>query len=199
MTEKYKKISALAQETSKNIARNGETWCEYLNTAARLYKYTFKEQMLIFAQRPGATACADIGDSFDSKYKLSLKGALTHELKMGGDIQGNLIRLNNALDAMEEKLNREVETLKDTENQLEIAKIEVEKPFPQEAELGEKTGRLIELNALLNVNEKAMDERGKHTIMNRLEKLKVQNEKNNMRMESGEEKNNGRLGTDRGL
>lgn len=61
MTEKYKKISELAQETSKNIARNGETWCDYLNTAARLYKYTFKEQMLIFAQRPGATACADMG------------------------------------------------------------------------------------------------------------------------------------------
>ena len=58
--EKYKLISALAEETAKEVVRNEENWRRYLNTASRLYKYPFKEQLLIYAQRPDATACASI-------------------------------------------------------------------------------------------------------------------------------------------
>ena len=57
---KYKVISALAEETAKEVVRNEESWRRYLNTASRLYKYPFKEQLLIYAQRPDATACASI-------------------------------------------------------------------------------------------------------------------------------------------
>ena len=57
---KYKLISALAEETAKEVVRNEESWRRYLNTASRLYKYPFKEQLLIYAQRPDATACASI-------------------------------------------------------------------------------------------------------------------------------------------
>ena len=57
---KYKLISALAEETAKEVVRNEESWRRYLNTASRLYKYPFKEQLLIYAQRPEATACASI-------------------------------------------------------------------------------------------------------------------------------------------
>ena len=57
---KYKLISALAEETAKEVVRNEENWRRYLNTASRLYKYPFKEQLLIYAQRPEATACASI-------------------------------------------------------------------------------------------------------------------------------------------
>ena len=57
---KYKLISALAEETAKEVVRNEENWRRYLNTASRLYKYPFKEQLLIYAQRPDATACASI-------------------------------------------------------------------------------------------------------------------------------------------
>ena len=53
-------ISALAEETAKEVVRNEESWRRYLNTASRLYKYPFKEQLLIYAQRPDATACASI-------------------------------------------------------------------------------------------------------------------------------------------
>ena len=56
---KYKLISALAEETAKEVVRNEESWRRYLNTASRLYKYPFKEQLLIYAQRPDATACAE--------------------------------------------------------------------------------------------------------------------------------------------
>ena len=57
---KYKLISALAEETAKEVVRNEENWRRYLNTASGLYKYSFKEQLLIYAQRPDATACASI-------------------------------------------------------------------------------------------------------------------------------------------
>ena len=57
---KYDFISILAQETAKEIVRNRNAWMQYLTTAARLYKYPFREQILIYAQRPDATACAPI-------------------------------------------------------------------------------------------------------------------------------------------
>ena len=57
---KYDFISILAQETAKEIVRNRNAWMQYLTTAARLYKYPFREQLLIYAQRPDATACASI-------------------------------------------------------------------------------------------------------------------------------------------
>ena len=60
MVTKYQMISCLAEDTAKEIAKNGQEWTRYLTTAARLYKYPFNEQILIFAQRPDATACASI-------------------------------------------------------------------------------------------------------------------------------------------
>jgi len=60
MMTRYQEISALAEYTSRQVARNGQEWTKYLDTAARLYKYPFHEQLLIYAQRPQATACASI-------------------------------------------------------------------------------------------------------------------------------------------
>ena len=60
MVTKYQMISYLAEDTAKEIAKNGQEWTRYLTTAARLYKYPFNEQILIFAQRPDATACAEL-------------------------------------------------------------------------------------------------------------------------------------------
>ena len=60
MANKYELISKLAEETAKEVVKNGETWKRYLDTAARIYKYPFQEQLLIYAQRPDATACASI-------------------------------------------------------------------------------------------------------------------------------------------
>ena len=57
---KYDLISILSAETSREVTRNEESWKKYLNTASRLYKYPFKDQLLIYAQRPDATACASI-------------------------------------------------------------------------------------------------------------------------------------------
>ena len=344
---KYKLISALAEETAKEVVRNEENWRRYLNTASRLYKYPFKEQLLIYAQRPEATACASIEiwnekmhcwvnkgakgialidedifsglkyvfdisdvhkarrigqfpnlwemreehmesvisrlektygdtdreagfvgrireiagriaedcykelasdmeylkegsfleeldelnvevriretlegyrtdiqtytahkpvdkdvfsmkignrtytdkkeagaalidmcrsakqpnmavtigeyqgfkmsvsfDSFFSKFTVSLKGSLSHEVEIGADPLGNLQRLSNALEGMTGKMADVEQKLSNVEHQLETAKVEVTKPFAQEQELAEKLERLAELNALLNMDEK---------------------------------------------
>lgn len=60
MARKYEIISKLAEETAKEVVKNETAWKRYLTTAARIYKYPFQEQLLIYAQRPDATACASI-------------------------------------------------------------------------------------------------------------------------------------------
>mgnify|MGYP003305923998 CR=1 FL=1 len=93
-------------------------------------------------------------DSFSSKFTIALKGQLSHEVEIGADPLGNLQRLSNALEAMNRRMGIVEEKLANVEHQLETAKVEVTKPFPQEAELSEKLERLAELNALLNMDEK---------------------------------------------
>ena len=58
VSKKYHEISLLAGETARQVSKNGEEWAKYLTTAARLYRYPFDDQMLIYAQRPDASACA---------------------------------------------------------------------------------------------------------------------------------------------
>jgi len=58
--DKYTNILSLASSTLKKISSNKEEWTNYLKTSSRLYKYPFDEQLLIYAQRPNATACASI-------------------------------------------------------------------------------------------------------------------------------------------
>ena len=60
MNPKFERIKQLADDAAKQVSRNKDEWTRYLKTAARLYKYPFSEQLLIYAQRPDATACASI-------------------------------------------------------------------------------------------------------------------------------------------
>ena len=93
-------------------------------------------------------------DSFFSKFTISLKGSLSHEVEIGADPLGNLQRLSNALEGMTGKMADVEQKLSNVEHQLETAKVEVTKPFAQEQELAEKLERLAELNVLLNMDEK---------------------------------------------
>ena len=61
MPSKTEKYLALACKTADSFSRQWEHWAEFLITAARLYKYPFADQLMIYAQRPDATACADFG------------------------------------------------------------------------------------------------------------------------------------------
>ncbi|WP_442900640.1 DEAD/DEAH box helicase family protein, partial [Gemmiger sp.] len=61
MAQKWQTISELAAETSRKVTHSPEEWCRFLTTAARFYKaYDFDDQLLIYAQKPNATACADM-------------------------------------------------------------------------------------------------------------------------------------------
>ena len=59
MPSKTEEYLALAQRTANGLTRYWESWTDYLTTASRLYKYPFADQLMIYAQRPDATACAE--------------------------------------------------------------------------------------------------------------------------------------------
>ena len=116
----------------------------------------------------GINASADVGkylgfklnvtfDSFNNKFVMNVKGAMSHPVEVGSDPLGNITRINNVLEAMPAQLEEAQTKLSNVEHQLETAKAEVDKPFQQEAELSEKLERLAELNALLNMDEKGDD------------------------------------------
>ena len=89
------------------------------------------------------------------KHVLTLKGALEHHVELGADARGNLRRIENALTALDKKLGALNTRLADLQRQVENAREELEKPFPQENELREKSARLVELNAELDMENNA--------------------------------------------
>ena len=116
----------------------------------------------------GINASADVGeylgfklnvtfDSFNNKFVMNVKGAMSHPMEVGSDPLGNITRINNVLEAMPSQLEEAQMKLSNVKHQLETAKAEVDKPFSQEAELAEKLERLAELNSLLNMDEKGDD------------------------------------------
>ena len=92
------------------------------------------------------------------KHGLTLKGAAGHHVELGADALGNIMRVENAIAGMNRQLEKSRARLEDLERQTENARAELEKPFPQEAELAEKSARLIELNAELDMENNAPPE-----------------------------------------
>ena len=89
------------------------------------------------------------------KHVLTLKGRLEHHVELGADARGNISRIENALTALDKKLGALNTRLADLQRQVENAREELEKPFPQEDELREKSARLVELNAELDMENTA--------------------------------------------
>ena len=89
------------------------------------------------------------------KHVLTLKGRLSYELELGEDPRGNLTRIDNGLKKLSEHLADDETRLAGLRHQLESAKAELGKPFLQEEELKQKSARLAELDALLNIGSKA--------------------------------------------
>ena len=88
------------------------------------------------------------------EYKVRLKGELGYPVTLGTDTFGNITRLDNALEGLPKRLEMNEMELDNIKKQFETAKVDVERPFPQEEELKTKTDRLNELNALLNVDKR---------------------------------------------
>ena len=97
-------------------------------------------------------------EDFGKNYYLTLHGEMSHRVQLGSVARGNLIRIENQLSAIPQRLNGVEVVLQNVYAQLEAAKAEMGKPFPQEAELQEKSARLAELNAVLNIDGKTETE-----------------------------------------
>ena len=93
-------------------------------------------------------------DSFQKQFYVSLKNELSHKVELGTDVFGNIQRIDNAIDGLEKRLEISKEELANTNTQFETAKAEAKRPFPQEAELQEKTKRLAAVEVLLKMDKK---------------------------------------------
>ena len=97
-------------------------------------------------------------DSFRHEFDVVLKGAMSHRVTLGTDARGNITRLDNALSAASDRLEKAREQLVNLQNQQEATRAELGKPFPQEAELAQKSARLAALDAELNMDGKSATE-----------------------------------------
>ena len=97
-------------------------------------------------------------DTFRNEHQAVLKGKLKYPVSLGSDPHGNIVRLDNALNAFADRITAAENELDTLKQQQTAAQVEVEKPFPQEEELAQKSARLAELNAQLDVDEKQHDE-----------------------------------------
>ena len=91
-------------------------------------------------------------DSFKNEHQAILRAELSYPVSLGDDARGNITRLDNAIDNFADRIADAENALQNLEQQKQAAEVEVEKPFPQEEELAEKSARLAELNALLNID-----------------------------------------------
>ena len=116
-------------------------------------------------------------ENFGKDFVLTLKGRMSHRVELGKDARGNLVRIDNALAQMPERYKTVQGRLENVQAQLATAKAELGKPFPQEAELKEKSARLAELNAELNIDDRTpMEQAAENVVAKRpsvLGKLKV--------------------------
>ena len=129
--------------------------------------YTDKEEagkaILLACKNVKAKDSIDIGsykgfdmslsyDSFTQEFHLDLQREMTYTITLGTSETGNILRIDNALDSIEKRLENSKEQLATLNEQLETAKSELGKPFPQEEELQSKLARLAELNAILDID-----------------------------------------------
>lgn len=107
------------------------------------------------SQEPVEIGCY-LGFSMSVKFggfshKVILQGAVSYQIELGSDIYGNITRINNALGKMEDQLHFHETKLTNLQQQMDAAKAEINKPFQYEAELAQKSARLAELDAQLNI------------------------------------------------
>ena len=116
-------------------------------------------------------------ENFGKDFILTLKGKMSHRVELGKDARGNLVRIDNALAQMPERYKTVQGRFENVQAQLATAKAELGKTFPQEAELKEKSARLAELNAELNIDDRTpMEQAAENVVAKRpsvLDKLKA--------------------------
>lgn len=166
LQEKVQALEDDMKQLENNTIPNGDGFSKMI---IKGIEYTEKEQ----AGKAILEACKtktnpdleDIGEyrgfrlelgfnSVEREFTMTMKNKYSHNIMLGSDVYGNITRINNALEAIKDKIPDEKLRIEDIEKQLENSKIEMQKPFPQEDLLNEKMKRLEELNILLKLDEK---------------------------------------------
>ncbi len=133
MPNKYQLINVLANDTLKEITQSNENWIDFLNTAGNNYKYSFNEQVLIYAQKPNATACADI-ETWNKRLKRwvnkGAKGIALISIENGKNILRHVFDISDTHSGINQELklwevrpsyeNGIIETLENSFGNLEI-------------------------------------------------------------------------------
>ena len=100
-------------------------------------------------------------NTFSSQFLVNLKGTMTYQVELGSDPRGNITRIDNALASMPRRIQNMQDKLNDLNRQMETARTELGKPFPQEEELRTKSARLAELDAKLSLDRPAQKDQKK--------------------------------------
>ena len=133
MPNKYQLINEMANETLKEITQNSNNWIKFLNTASNNYKYSFNEQVLIYAQKPDATACADI-ETWNKRLKRwvnkGAKGIALISIENGRNVLRHVFDISDTHSGINKELklwevkdsykNGLIETLENSFGNLEI-------------------------------------------------------------------------------
>ena len=149
--EYLKRVQPKDLNASEIEVRLGANWIKAACAAMKIAKTEGKIADL------GGFAISSRFDAFAQTFKLTIKWQSSYTIELGSDPAGNIQRILNALASIEKTLPQVERRLETLQQQLAEAKEEVQRPFPQEAELNEKSARLAELNALLDMDEKGDD------------------------------------------
>ena len=143
------------QETFCGMTLKGMTYDEKKSAGERLLlactELSNTEEQLVGSYRGFALSLRF--EPFRSEYQAVLKGRLPYPVSLGTDPHGSITRLDNALNAFADRIAHAENELDNLKAQQQAAQAEVEKPFPQEEELAEKSARLAELNAQLDMED----------------------------------------------
>lgn len=143
------------QETFCGMTLKGMTYDEKKSAGERLLlactELSNTEEQLVGSYRGFALSLRF--EPFRSEYQAVLKGRLPYPVSLGTDPHGSITRLDNALNAFADRIAHAENELDNLKEQQQAAQAEVEKPFPQEEELAEKSARLAELNAQLDMED----------------------------------------------
>lgn len=143
------------QETFCGMTLKGMTYDEKKSAGERLLlactELSNTEEQLVGSYRGFALSLRF--EPFRSEYQAVLKGCLPYPVSLGTDPHGSITRLDNALNAFADRIAHAENELDNLKEQQQAAQAEVEKPFPQEEELAEKSARLAELNAQLDMED----------------------------------------------
>ena len=143
------------QETFCGMTLKGMTYDEKKSAGERLLlactELSNTEEQLVGSYRGFALSLRF--EPFRSEYQAVLKGCLPYPVSLGTDPHGSITRLDNALNAFADRIAHAENELDNLKEQQQAAQAEVEKPFPQEEELAQKSVRLAELNAQLDMED----------------------------------------------